>query len=289
MSARRSHQDGCGVTGGFSTGDRDMTTLRFALALSLAFFVLAAVPAFAETPYLVTYQGKLTDTNGDPITSSQTLTFKIYKSGQTSPLWQEVHVNVPFSPEGTFSVQLGEKDGLEKVLELGGDKELEVVVGSQSMGRQLMTSSLFALEAWTVTGPANIKFSLGAESLIIGDGSSEQREATPLEYATPPMYLSGVRPVLVKMVPRMGLGGDIETFEAGNVWITIRRHINGGGAQVVGQQVISHPGGKNVLPLSCISIIDDNTTPGNRHYSVQITVSGTPVKLTRGRLVAVEL
>ena len=80
---------------------------------SVLFFVMVSVlafvfPAFADVPYLINYQGIVTETDGTPITGTHDVTFKIYPDSlpATSPLWTELHTGIEID-EGLFNVILG--------------------------------------------------------------------------------------------------------------------------------------------------------------------------------------
>lgn len=79
---------------------------RTALTLALT-VALATTTAFAATPETVSYQGRLTDAGGAPLTGVYSITFSIYELSAGGPVeWSEVHpaVNVD---DGLFSVALG--------------------------------------------------------------------------------------------------------------------------------------------------------------------------------------
>jgi microcystin-dependent protein len=83
--------------------------------------------SYAEIPHLINYQGRLTDNQGQPITGTKSVTFRIYdtESGG-SPLWQETHtatfdrgifnlfiggvtaLNLPFNKPYYLGIQVGD-------------------------------------------------------------------------------------------------------------------------------------------------------------------------------------
>ncbi len=80
--------------------------MKTKLFLILCYMMFATL-AFAQAPHTLSYQGKLTDAAGEPITDSQVqLDFKLYDSASGgNPLWQEsqqVQVN-----NGLVNVILG--------------------------------------------------------------------------------------------------------------------------------------------------------------------------------------
>ncbi len=71
-------------------------------------FVGSFALLWGGAPKLISYQGRLTDASGAPITGTHDITFCIYntETGGT-PLWTETHTSVALNAEGLFSVMLG--------------------------------------------------------------------------------------------------------------------------------------------------------------------------------------
>ena len=81
--------------------------LRCAGATTLLAFVLAAITAYAEIPRLISYQGRLLDSGGQPVDTITEMTFVIYDDTTgAGPLWQEIQDSVQVV-DGLFSVLLG--------------------------------------------------------------------------------------------------------------------------------------------------------------------------------------
>jgi len=68
------------------------------------FFSLVALPALAQEPVQVNYQGRLTDSGGNPLTGSYNLTFSIYNA--YGSVWSETQSGVSVT-NGLFNVMLG--------------------------------------------------------------------------------------------------------------------------------------------------------------------------------------
>jgi len=96
----------------------------------LAFPGLAS-PASPPVPHLINYQGRLTNTAGNPLNGSYPMTFTLYSepTGGT-PLWTETQT-VPVT-RGVFSVLLGNAASISSTVFDGSDRWLGVKVGSDS-------------------------------------------------------------------------------------------------------------------------------------------------------------
>ena len=113
----------------------------------LLFFIFFAFVSHinAAVPRLINYQGKLTDTNGVPLTGSYAITFRIYDALTAgSLLWEETQQVL--IDKGIFGVLLGSVVNLN----LAFDKPyyLEIKVGSEVMSpRQQIASVGYAIRA----------------------------------------------------------------------------------------------------------------------------------------------
>ena len=78
------------------------------LPVFMLLLVPATVPADAQVPQSMSYQGYATTLTGAPIADGQyTFTFALYTGETTgSPLWREVHQNVTVK-RGLFNVVFG--------------------------------------------------------------------------------------------------------------------------------------------------------------------------------------
>jgi hypothetical protein len=78
-------------------------------AMAVVLVVLLYGPAFAEIPQVISYQGKVTDTSGNPVADGNyTMRFRIYDAVSAGTLkWDSGAQSVGVSG-GVFSVLLGE-------------------------------------------------------------------------------------------------------------------------------------------------------------------------------------
>jgi hypothetical protein len=129
--------------------------VRFVATAGIAaLFGLAwAAPARAVVPQLLTEQGRLTDTSGNPVTGTVAIRFAIYaQPSGGSPLWTETQ-NATLDA-GYFSVELGEVNALPSSVFDGTTRYLGVTVNSdpEMTPREPMTSVPYALIADNATG-----------------------------------------------------------------------------------------------------------------------------------------
>jgi hypothetical protein len=120
--------------------------------------------AFADIPHLINYQGRLTDSQGTPITGTKAVTFRIYdtESGG-SALWSETYSNLAFD-RGIFNVMLGGVTALNLAfdkpywlsIQVGGDPEMSP--------RLVLASSGYAFNADRLDGKPVTEFSLAGHT-----------------------------------------------------------------------------------------------------------------------------
>jgi len=94
--------------------------------------VVVTNPLFAEVPHLISYQGKLGDAQGTPLTGAHNITFRIYDAEVAGSLkWSEAHTGVVVN-NGYFSLMLGSITALDLPfdqpywlsIQVGGDPEM---------------------------------------------------------------------------------------------------------------------------------------------------------------------
>ena len=133
--------------------------------LLLALMLLVSTMSInADVPQLVNYQGRLTDTGGDPVEDAEYLvTFTIY-DGSESIIWREIHTNVNTS-DGLFNILLGAGDntgygpltgshfsGAERWLGIKVDEDPEIVPRTRLTSVPFSFHSLNADDADKVDG-----------------------------------------------------------------------------------------------------------------------------------------
>jgi hypothetical protein len=116
---------------------------------------------YAEVPQLITYQGRLSEANGEPITGEHTIIFRLYDAEQSgTKVWEETHtISVAKGDNGIFSVVLGSVTLLSG-LNLNQPLWLTFAIDgdSEMTPRQRVTSVTYAINADTLDGLDSTKF-----------------------------------------------------------------------------------------------------------------------------------
>ncbi len=128
---------------------------RDMLCLSAAVILLgAALPAQADVPQLINYQGVLQNSSGDPITTTVTVVFTIYDASTLgNNLWDEERQVTP-GADGGFNINLGEVDNLTDAVFSTPDRWLGIKVGADPEMTPCMRLATvpYAFRAATVDG-----------------------------------------------------------------------------------------------------------------------------------------
>jgi hypothetical protein len=129
----------------------------------LVFLILLAGVAYPQqVPQVISFQGKLSDNIGAPITTAVDLRFRIYNqaTGGTH-LWEEIQASITPDVNGLYNVMLGSVTALIPTLPFNEQYWLEVGVQPAGGGpfedltpRYQMSSSPYALRARTLEGMA---------------------------------------------------------------------------------------------------------------------------------------
>ena len=141
-----------------------------AVVLVALLTVMLSFPAWA-VPGLINYQGKLTDSGGNALNGTFSMTFLIYSAniGGTA-LWNETQsVQVI---DGIYSIELGSVSSFPADLFDSDALYLEVVIGSETLTpRQRLTSTAFSMKAGDADTVAGLTPSEIAASSHSHDGS----------------------------------------------------------------------------------------------------------------------
>jgi hypothetical protein len=116
------------------------------MGLVILLTMASALPAWA-VPGLLSFQGKLTDSVGDALNGTFSMTFRLFNvESDGSSIWDETQtVDVR---DGIYSVQLGTLNPLNESYFGSASLYLEVVVEGETLSpRQLLTSAAFAMKS----------------------------------------------------------------------------------------------------------------------------------------------
>ena len=103
--------------------------------------------ALAEVPRVMTFQGKLADTQGRFIEGQRALTFRVYdRETGGAVLWQEQHANTTVT-KGIFAVPLGVYQPLTLPFDTNYWVSVEVGSDGEMSPRQRLTASAYAFRA----------------------------------------------------------------------------------------------------------------------------------------------
>lgn len=106
-----------------------MKTLSVLVMLTLA----AAWTATAVVPQMINYQGRLTDSSGDPVDDTVSIVFTICADSLGGACaWTELHSSVPVS-NGLFNVVLGSTMAIESDIFSGPERWLGITVDGEAM------------------------------------------------------------------------------------------------------------------------------------------------------------
>ncbi|HVN67045.1 MAG TPA: hypothetical protein VMT55_01630, partial [Candidatus Sulfotelmatobacter sp.] len=118
--------------------------------------LLAASLAWAAVPGKLSYEGRLTDSAGNPVTSSKTVVFTIYDAATAgTSLWTESQSVTP-NNQGVFSVLLGSTSPLSPTVFNGDPRYIEITVGGETISpRSQVVSVGYALTSELAQNVAN--------------------------------------------------------------------------------------------------------------------------------------
>ena len=101
---------------------------RSLILITFAAIMLFSTIALADVPEMINYQGRLTDTGGDPVNGTVSITFTIYddSTGGTA-WWTETHATVQVT-DGLFNVILGSTEPLVDTVFADPERYLGIAV-----------------------------------------------------------------------------------------------------------------------------------------------------------------
>ena len=124
------------------------TKLLFCLIMAFIMGLMAQ----GQVPQTIDFQGRLADSNGDPINGQHEITFALFSSevGGTA-LWTETRV-VDFA-NGLFHVAMGEENPIPASVLIGGNPWLQIAIGAEVLNPRTRINSVpFSRVAQNVFG-----------------------------------------------------------------------------------------------------------------------------------------
>lgn len=167
-----------------------------------------ALPVFAdEVPARLSFQGRLTDVNGDPVTDTKSIVFKIYAEDGTTELWTETQGSVSVS-NGIFNVNLGDAAPIPTNLFPGATRYLEInVAGDGAMAPKIMlVSNGYAFCADTLDGKEYAHFVTTATT-------APEVSATSFTVVNGKLYLNNTDQYIY------GVGSDLTFMDESANWM----------------------------------------------------------------------
>lgn len=145
------------------------------LIIILALVLTVATSVFgAASPSLVSYQGRLTNASGTPITTATSVLFRIHVSqSATGDIWSETQVCQP-NTDGTFAVNLGAANPLTDQIFGGEERWLSVTIGGVEIVRARITSVGYSQRVNTVD---RARGGVISGSVTLAPGASKDGEA----------------------------------------------------------------------------------------------------------------
>ena len=161
------------------------TKLLFCLIMACIMGLLAQ----GQVPQTIDFQGRMADSNGDPINGQHTITFSLFSSeAGGSALWIEAR-EVAFA-NGLFHVALGEENPIPSSVLAGGTPWLQIAIGAEVLSpRTRLNSAPFSRVAQNLVGGfADVtQVSVGGQPVI---NSAGQLQGPALQHNHSAMHIT---------------------------------------------------------------------------------------------------
>jgi len=230
---------------------------------------------------VLSFQGRLTDTSGNPISSPTDIVFKFYNGGVGGTELYNSGIGPTIIPDenGIFSVVIGKSHGTEipsSVFSENPDVWLEITADSETMDpRQQIATVAYAVNAETLQGMPPSASGIKNTVLVIGaSGNIMLGETSPSIISTSGTFGIEGQAVLIKASD--GSGGNITINPDGNG--TIRFLTEGTSPNIGGFADFSN---NNIAGGNLINSQINNTSRGYNFLSFQNYNTGTSNPSTR--------
>ena len=107
--------------------------------ITLAVFFLPSPLLADDIPMTISYQGKLTDVNGEPVNDDVSMGFRIY-DGEGTPIWPEAgpEIHIVTVSQGLYTVEIGsESDGIDLPFDQAYWLEVSINGGTMSPRQEI--------------------------------------------------------------------------------------------------------------------------------------------------------
>lgn len=247
------------------------------VVLFLLSFCAAGAPLKGQAPSVVSYQGQLTDTDGNFLNGIYSIKFAIYGSAAGGAhLWHETQsVEVK---DGLFSVLLGSVTPIQHTVFSDGDRFLGITVGTdqEMTPRRRIASSPFAQRVVTVEGAkgGNITGQLTVSSNIAAGDSllgANCRLGSPTKTGRVRLFGAGSSNPIATFGAVASGGGELILYDpSAGLSVGISRDVSDGygGFLQVNRSGNSQP-----------ALVVDGNYAGTRNPRIYITGSSTQIIL----------
>ncbi len=215
--------------------------------------------AMASAPTLISYQGRLTDASGSPLTGTYTIQFAIYTSlGGGTYVWEETQSNVSVN-DGLFSVLLGSITPISDTVFKDANRYLGVKVGAspELTPRTQLTSVPWSNRVASIDGASG---GIITSKLTVGPNHTNTGEDAFIAGAS--NTVSG---------PRSNVGGG---------WLN---NIEGGGSVIAGGERNYAPGSYTTISGGVGNQVDATSSTISGGDSNRVYFDGVDATISGGR------
>lgn len=141
--------------------------MKKGIVITLILMLVLAVSLMAQAPTSFVYQGRLTTPAGAPITTTTSVTFRVYEAADGGSPVQTWTVDVSPDANGVFTTEL---TSMSRTYFDGPKLYMEMVIGAQTLApRQLITSVPYAYSSeYTNTATTVVDNSISSAKIVNG-------------------------------------------------------------------------------------------------------------------------
>ncbi|MCX5748797.1 MAG: hypothetical protein NTZ10_00920 [Candidatus Saganbacteria bacterium] len=188
--------------------------------------------ASASIPTRISYEGRLVDTAGNPVTTTKAVTFKIYDglTGGTA-LWTSSTYNIVPESHGTFSALLGSNsDPINALVFNGSDAYLELTIAGETLApRMQLVTAPYAFKSSDSDNLAGV----AASNYLLKSGGTLTGGITVTGIVTADAF-SGDGSKLTGIAAASIADGSVTTSKIADASVTDAKIVSISGSKVVG-------------------------------------------------------